>query len=148
MPTGCFGRREHRRDGERLSFADAGDVVLLQRTVANAPNGNADRLHLRQTLDIVKLVILISSWAQPGSRDGGGRRGRERVRECGWGRVRDVCAACRDVGTDVSLAHAVHERFMKFIQVRSQTLSRCALEFMNSRVHERSRSSSFTKIVS
>ena len=60
----------------------------------------------------------------------------------------EMCAACRDVGADVSFAHAVHERFMKFIQVRSQTLSRCALEFMNSRVHERSRSSSFTKLVS
>ena len=43
-----------------MSFADAGDVVLLQRTVADAPNGNAELLHLRQTLDIVKLVILIS----------------------------------------------------------------------------------------
>ena len=43
-----------------MSFADAGDVVLLQRTVADAPNGNPELLHLRQTLDIVKLVILIS----------------------------------------------------------------------------------------
>ena len=43
-----------------MSFADAGDVVLLQRTVADAPNGNAELLHLWQTLDIVKLVILIS----------------------------------------------------------------------------------------
>ena len=34
--------------------------MLLQRTVADAPNGNAELLHLRQTLDIVKLVILIS----------------------------------------------------------------------------------------
>ena len=57
-------------------------------------------------------------------------------------------AACRDVGADVSLAHAVHERFMKFTQVRSHALSRCALGFMNDRVHERSRSRSFTKPVS
>ena len=61
-----------------MSFADAGDVVLLQRTVADAPNGNADRLHLRQTLDIVKLVILIAErpYTRLKSVASSGRKGR------------------------------------------------------------------------